>query len=111
MKFAHKIWRMLRDKRRSIIGKAKALAKELDIPIRFKRNWDKSYTPVNREYLLRETGFKELTVTEYTASREIHPTVCANRSLSGRRSTGTEDYWGAAEKDTLNSMSMCSRSV
>lgn len=55
------------------VGKAKAIAKELDIPISFKLNWDSSYKPVNREYLLKETGRKELTEEEFTAKHGTHP--------------------------------------
>ena len=55
------------------IGKAKALAKELDIPIHFKLNWDSSYKPVNREYLIKETGKKELTQAEHSAAHKVHP--------------------------------------
>lgn len=55
------------------VGKAKALAEELGIPIHFKLNWDPSYKPVNREYLIKETGRKELTVEEFTSTHGIHP--------------------------------------
>lgn len=55
------------------IGKAKALAKELDIPIHFKLNWDPSYKPVNREYMEKETGKKELTEEEYSAAHTVSP--------------------------------------
>ena len=55
------------------IGKAKALAKELGISIYFKRNWDQSYTPVNREYIIKETGMKELTEAEFSAVHGVHP--------------------------------------
>lgn len=53
------------------IGKAKALAKELGIPIHFKLNWDPSYEPVHREYLIEETGLKELTEAEYSATHKV----------------------------------------
>ena len=48
------------------VGKAKKLAKELDIPITFKLNWDNSYHPIEREFLLDQTGLAELTRAEYS---------------------------------------------
>ena len=55
------------------IGKAKAMAKELGIPIRFKYNWDETYKPVNREYIMKETGLTELTEEEYRDAHIISP--------------------------------------
>ena len=55
------------------IGKAKEMARSLGIPIYFKRNWDKTYTPVNREYMKKETGFEELTESEYSAVHKVNP--------------------------------------
>ncbi|MBR3298411.1 MAG: radical SAM protein [Clostridia bacterium] len=55
------------------IGKAKELAAELGIPIRFKYNWDPSYKPIHREYIMRETGLGELTVAESRANHKFDP--------------------------------------
>lgn len=55
------------------VEKAKALAQKLDIPIRFKLNWDENYKPVNREYLMKETGLKELTREEYASAHKTAP--------------------------------------
>ena len=54
------------------VGKAKQMANDLDLPIRFKLNWDKTYKPEHREYLMQETGLTELTEAEYEASHEVH---------------------------------------
>lgn len=55
------------------IGKAKAMAKELNIPIKFKYNWDELYVPIHREYITKETGLVELTRAEYLAKYKISP--------------------------------------
>ena len=47
------------------IGKAKEIAKELQIPIVFKLTWDKKYIPQDRDYICRETGLLSLTTSEY----------------------------------------------
>ena len=60
------------------IGKAKEMAKELGIPIKFKYNWDKTYNPVHREYIKKETGMNELTRAEYISAHKLDPynSVC-----------------------------------
>lgn len=55
------------------IGKAKAMAEELGIPIRFKYNWDKTYKPVHRDYIMKETGLTELTEAEYKSAHKLDP--------------------------------------
>lgn len=55
------------------VGKAKELAAELEIPIYFKTNWDETYKPVNREYLVKETGMTELTRAEHYAVHKVDP--------------------------------------
>lgn len=62
------------------IGKAKKIAKELGIKINFKYNWDEKYKPVNREYIMRETGLTELTRAEYVAANGVPPydIICRN---------------------------------
>ncbi len=47
------------------VGKAKEMARELNIPIVFKLNFMPSYQPTNREYLSRETGLDCLTRAEW----------------------------------------------
>ena len=54
------------------IRKAKETA-EANIPIHFKLNWDPSYQPVNREYIMKETGLKYLTEAEFSAANKISP--------------------------------------
>ena len=51
----------------------KEIAKELGIPIKFKLTWDKKYKPVNREYLIKETGLKQLTRTEFSKEHKVSP--------------------------------------
>lgn len=62
------------------IGKAKKLAKELGINIEFKYNWDAEYHPINREYIMKETGLTELTRAEYVAANGVPPydIICRN---------------------------------
>ena len=62
------------------IGKAKKLAKELGINIEFKYNWDAEYHPINREYIMKETGLTELTRAEYVAVNGVSPygRICRN---------------------------------
>lgn len=43
------------------VVKAKQMAKELGIPIKFSLDWDKSYKPTHVDYLKRETGLTSLT--------------------------------------------------
>ena len=47
------------------LGKAKKLAKELDVPIVFKLNFMKSYKPVKEEYIREETGLESITREEF----------------------------------------------
>jgi len=55
------------------IGKAKQMAEQLGIPIRFKYNWDDTYKPVHREYIMKETGLHALTRAEYIKSHKTNP--------------------------------------
>ena len=53
--------------------KAREMAGILGIPIKFKYNWDKSYEPVHREYIMKETGLTTLTEAEYLAKHKVNP--------------------------------------
>lgn len=55
------------------IAKAKQMAAALEIPIFFKYNWDPSYKPIHREYIIRETGMQQLTRAEYIKAHKISP--------------------------------------
>lgn len=50
------------------VGRAKALAAELGIPITFKLTWDRSYRPRHIDYLKRETGLEALTREDFEAT-------------------------------------------
>ena len=55
------------------VAKAKEMAKELGVSIFFKLNWDTSYKPKHREYLLKETNRDFLTSEEYVAQYKRDP--------------------------------------
>ena len=55
------------------IGRAKEIAKELGVSIKFKYNWDPKYRPVHRDYIQKETGLKELSEAEYSAAHKVDP--------------------------------------
>ena len=73
-KYPRLVWQyILMEHNELEIVKAKQMAEQLEIPIQFKYNWDDTYKPVYREYIIKETGLKELTRAEYIRIHKIAP--------------------------------------
>ena len=67
------------------VAKAKQMAKELGIPIKFSLDWDKNYKPTHVDFLKRETGLTSLTQKEYTEEAKeswCGDVICNNMILA-----------------------------
>jgi MoaA/NifB/PqqE/SkfB family radical SAM enzyme len=58
------------------VSKAKEMAKELGMEIKFKLTWDLDYIPKNADMLKKETGLEYLTRNEMLANKKIYSHLC-----------------------------------